>query len=348
MQHTLNLQIFPPHHSEPEENNRCGDSPRTLQGVVIIEDLVAIIKDKMSSDNAGAEAADNCCASCGIAEVDDIKLKKCDGCDLVKYCSDDCQEDHRSDHEAKCKERAVELRDELLFKQPDSNHYGDCPICSLPLPIDREKSVLKSCCSKIICNGCELANDVRQLQENMERICPFCRHPAPKSQEEADRNLMKRVEANDPAAIREFGKRVHDNGDYDGAFRYFTKAAALGDASAHYDLSIMYMKGEGVEKNEKKAFYHMEEAAIRGHAYARHNLGVYEGRKGRIERAVKHLIIAANLGDDEPLQALNMCYKNGDVSKEDFVAALRARKAAVDATKSPQREVAAKYYSAQV
>ena len=159
---------------------------------------------------------------------------------------------------------------------------------------------------------------------------------------------MKRVEANDPAAIREFGKRVHDNGDYDGAFRYFTKAAALGDASAHYDLSIMYMKGEGVEKDEKKAFYHMEEATIRGHAYARHNLGVYEGRKGRIERAVKHLIIAANLGDDEPLQALKKCYKHGDVSKEDFAAALRARKAAVDATKSPQRELAAKFYSAQV
>ena len=31
------------------------------------------------------------CASCGRAEVDDIKLKMCDGgCDLVKYCGDEC------------------------------------------------------------------------------------------------------------------------------------------------------------------------------------------------------------------------------------------------------------------
>ena len=62
-----------------------------------------------------------CCASCGIAEIDDIKLKDCDGCDLVKYCSDKCKEDHRPQHEEACTDRAAELRDELLFKQPESS-----------------------------------------------------------------------------------------------------------------------------------------------------------------------------------------------------------------------------------
>jgi len=45
---------------------------------------------KMSAD-LGEVADKICCASCGIAEVDDIKLKKCDDCDLVEYCSDKCQ-----------------------------------------------------------------------------------------------------------------------------------------------------------------------------------------------------------------------------------------------------------------
>eukprot|EP00984_Skeletonema_dohrnii_P020923 scaffold10323_cov163-Skeletonema_dohrnii-CCMP3373.AAC.1 len=36
-----------------------------------------------------------CCASCGTAEVDDIKLKKCTACYLVKYCSIKCQREHR-------------------------------------------------------------------------------------------------------------------------------------------------------------------------------------------------------------------------------------------------------------
>eukprot|EP00984_Skeletonema_dohrnii_P024803 scaffold13949_cov67-Skeletonema_dohrnii-CCMP3373.AAC.2 len=71
-----------------------------------------------------AEAADMMmfCASCGIAEVDDIKLMTCNDCDLVRYCSDKCQQEHRSQHDAKCKERAAELRDELLFRQPESSY----------------------------------------------------------------------------------------------------------------------------------------------------------------------------------------------------------------------------------
>ena len=68
------------------------------------------------------------CASCGVAEVDDIKSKECSACDLVRYCSDACRDDHKSEHEESCKIRAAKLRDELLFKQPESTHQGDCPI----------------------------------------------------------------------------------------------------------------------------------------------------------------------------------------------------------------------------
>ena len=65
-----------------------------------------------------------------------------------------------------------------------------------------------------------------------------------------------------------------------------------------------------------------------------------ESGNGLIDRAVKHWIIATNLGYDASLDALKMGYKRGFVSKEDFAAALRGHQAAVDATKSPQREVA--------
>ena len=62
------------------------------------------------------------------------------------------------------------------------------------------------------------------------------------------------------------------------------------------------------------------------------NLGCYEGNNGRFDRAVKHFIIAANLGYER-----EVCYKRERLGKEDFAAALRAHQAAVDATKSPQR-----------
>ena len=49
----------------------------------------------------------------------------------------------------------------------------------------------------------------------------------------------------------------------------------------------MYHQGLGVEKDEKKAVYHAEEAAIGGHPTARYNLGIEKGRNGRHERAKK-------------------------------------------------------------
>src|SRR5210317_934204 len=91
-----------------------------------------------------------CCASCGKAEVDDVKLKICTACKLVKYCSVECQKNHRPQHKKACKKRMAEIRDDKLFTQPDGS-YGECPICCLPLPIDENKFGLYSCCCKRIC-----------------------------------------------------------------------------------------------------------------------------------------------------------------------------------------------------
>jgi len=60
---------------------------------------------------------------------------------------------------------------------------------------------------------------------------------------------------------------------------------------------------------------------------------------------VKHWIISANLGDDGSIKILMEKFKEGFVSKDDLAAALRAHQAAVDATKSPQREEAKKVLS---
>ena len=76
------------------------------------------------SSNAGA-GKNNVCANCGVAEVDDIKLEDCEGCDLVKYCGGKCMENHREQHEEECKKRGLELHDKELFSQPLGSHYGE-------------------------------------------------------------------------------------------------------------------------------------------------------------------------------------------------------------------------------
>jgi TPR repeat protein len=281
-----------------------------------------------------------CCANCGITEVDDIKLEECDGCDLVKYCSDKCQENHREQHEEECNKRKALLHDRKLFTQPDETHLGECPICFLPLSIDRKKSRFYSCCSNVICQGCVYANYI----SNGGDRCSFCREPISSGDEETRKRLMKRVKANDPAALTEIGGKCYDVGDYHKAFEYFTKAAKLGDAEAHFNLGFMYYEGGGLEKDEEMAVYHYEKAAVGGHAVARHNLAVIEERNGNWKTAVKHDIIAAHLGYDESMKALWDHFKDGNITKEDLDATLRANQAAIDETKSAQRDMADIYY----
>ena len=295
----------------------------------------------MSQDNIEEEVdASCCCASCGVVEIDDIKLEPCDDCDLVKYCGDDCKGNHKSEHEEACKKRAAELRDELLFKQPEENFLGDCPICSLPMPIDLRQSSLNKCCSKVICKGCAFANVMREMEMRLALKCPFCREPLVFTDEENAKLNMKRIEMNDPAAICYEGGVQFDKGDYTSAFEYWTKAAELGYADAYCKLAVLYDEGLGTEKDEGKYFLNMEEAAIRGHPGARHNLGIHEENNGNIDRAVKHWIIAATHGLDKSMKELMAQFREGYVSKEDLASTLRAQKAAVDATKSPQREFA--------
>ena len=131
--------------------------------------------DNIEADDAGANLPR--CASCGKSELDGIKLTECADCKSVQYCSDECKEIHQPEHEAICKEPAAELRDEMLFRQPECTHLGDCPICCLPNPLGLQKSALYSCCGKRICQGCLYADIARQRTENMRLACPFCRLP---------------------------------------------------------------------------------------------------------------------------------------------------------------------------
>ena len=278
------------------------------------------------------------CASCGKSILDDDNFTTCADCKYVQYCSDECQQDHRPLHEAECRERVAE--DEILFRQPESSHMGDCPICCVPMPINEDKRSLFSCCGKNMCQACALADELSQWNRQT-RICPFCRHPIPKTQEEFNKNLMKRVAANDPTALGQMAAKHSHKAEYGASVECWTKAAKLGDADAHYELSIMYSEGK-VEKDETKRIHHLKEAAVAGHAHARHNLGCHEGRNNRLVRAVKHFIIAATLGHDQSMDLLKEWYKKGYVSKEDLAAALRAHHAAVKATKSPQREAVEK------
>jgi len=287
-----------------------------------------------------------CCANCGKGEEESSSLKACAACKMVKYCSRDCQIAHRPQHKKECRKRVNELHDGELFKQPPPDE--DCPICFLLLPSLKTGSMYYACCGKVVCSGCVYA-PVYDDQGNEVAIekCPFCRMPAPKSDEEDRKREMKRVEMNDPLAIGKQGGYYADGKkgfpqDNKKALELWHQAGELGFALAHSCIGYAYNNGRlGVKVDKKKANHYYELAAMKGEVSARHNLGVNEARTGNIERALKHHMIAIESGEVDSLNEIKRLHTLGFATKEDYTKALQSYQAYLSEIKSDQRDEAA-------
>ena len=279
------------------------------------------------------------CANCGKGEESAGDLKACTACMMVKYCNRDCQIAHRPQHKKACKKRAAELHDEKLFKQPPPK--GDCPICMLPLPPLYTGSKYNTCCGKIICSGCIHAVAIR---DGGVGLCPFCRTPAP-TPEEIIEQYKKRVDVGDAEGIRNLGCCYSEGlcgltQDRTKGLELWHQAAKLGNARANLSIGGAYYSGDGVERDEKKAEYYYELAAMGGVVEARYNLGVSEGHAGNMSRAVKHHMIAAGVGYNNSLEVIKQIqmFMHGLATKDDYAKALRVYQAYLVEIKSPQRD----------
>ena len=288
----------------------------------------------MSTDN------NDMCANCGKGEEESISLKSCTACKMVKYCSRDCQKAHRSQHKKECKMRAAELHDEKLFIKPPQ--LGECPICFLQLPSLHTGRRYMSCCGKIVCSGCHHAGAL----VGADQLCPFCRTPAPTSDEEANERVNKRMEFGDAEAINNLACQ-YDDGTYGllhKALELWHRARELGNTAAYCSIGTAYIHGHGVEWDEKKAMHYWELAAMGGDQNARYNLGSAEGRAGNHGRAIKHFMIAVRSGDNVTLkQKIKQLYSKGYAAKDDYAKALKAYQAYLSEIKSDDRDKAAAF-----
>jgi len=283
------------------------------------------------------------CANCGKHSSDDtVKLKNCTACRLVKYCGVDCQRAHRKQHKKACKQRAAELKDERLYKQGHERPEGDfCPICTLPIPIPMaEHSTFNACCLKRICIGCGLAAQKWGMNE-----CSFCRTPMPKNNAEMLAMIRARVRKKDLEAMHHLGEKYFGGGlglqkDARKAVKLWEEAAELGSIQALHSLGNAYEIGEGIQQDMVKAAEFYEKAAMQGWVEARHNLGGCEARNRNDDRAVRHLLISAKMGDKDSVDNTKRAFKAGVATKEQYAEALKGYQDAAEEMKSHDRDEA--------
>ena len=204
-----------------------------------------------------------------------------------------------------------------------------------------------TCCGKRICSGCVHAPVYdHQGNEVVEKKCPFCRTPAPTSDEEMVTLTLKRIEAEDSNAMCNLGCDYEEGNyglpqNYAKAVELWHRAAELGDARACFNIGYAYDMDNGVEVDKKKAAHYYELAAMMGNASARHNLGSAEARAGNMDRALKHYTIAVEGGHAPSLDTVKNMYADGDATKDDYMKALRSYQAYLSEIKSVQRDKAA-------
>ena len=127
------------------------------------------------------------------------------------------------------------------------------------------------------------------------------------------------------------------------SFELWTEAAELGSLEAHYELGIVYYKGNRVEEDKPRGIRHWKQAAMKGHVTSRHILGAVEGENGNQQLAVQHWMISAKMGYEKSLNFIKVVFKEGQATKAQYAEALLGYRDAVEEMKSPQREEAKRF-----
>ena len=121
------------------------------------------------------------------------------------------------------------------------------------------------------------------------------------------------------------GVNAAQRGDFATALREWKPLAEQGDASAQFNLGLMYDNGDGVPKDGKTAVKWWRLAAEQGHAKSQYNLGLmYEDGQGvpqNDKTAVKWYRLAAEQGDAFAPGNLGAMYAFGQGVPQDTVYA---------------------------
>jgi len=121
------------------------------------------------------------------------------------------------------------------------------------------------------------------------------------------------------------GLTAAKQGDYATALKELTPLAEQGDASAQYNLGVMYAHGDGVVQNYKTAVKWYTLAAIQGNASAQYNLGVMHDKGWGVVQnyqiAVKWYTLAAEQGIASAQSNLGDMYAYGDGVLQNYIYA---------------------------
>ena len=122
------------------------------------------------------------------------------------------------------------------------------------------------------------------------------------------------------------GLYLYNNDKHGESFKYFEKAAKLGNTRAAYFCGLMLYDGdEGMEQDKKQGMIYLQQAADKGHVAANAKLGesyLYgNGVKVDKEKGFKMIKVAAEKGNNKAQWLLANCYRLGEGIDKNYALA---------------------------
>ena len=165
--------------------------------------------------------------------------------------------------------------------------------------------------------------------------------------------LMKAAEQNYADAEFELGSYYYcyDKPDYAKAMEWYKRASEHGGTTASCRVGEMYLKGEGVEKDEKTAFEYFKKAYDGGSVYGEYLLGkCYFDGTGVAQdkdKGIKHITEAAKY-DNDAQYALGNLYLDGNGVKKDVKKGISFLEKSAEDNEDAQNKLAEIYYEGKL
>ena len=224
----------------------------------------------------------------------------------------------------------------------------ECPICMLPLPYDHETSYSIYCvtCGKTVCTGCMISVGAAHKRDGgnaktareKARTCLFCRSDNELYDDQyALEQEMKRANNGNGEAMCRVGGLEQDKAE---GLKWYHRAVEAGSGSAAYNVGVIYLNGDAVEKDHERALEYFQKAAELGFIPAFRIIGMILMQKGDIEEAFINLRKAAmcGLSNDYLFSKLRNGFKYGYITKDEYAFTLRENQKACNEMKSDGRE----------
>ena len=237
---------------------------------------------------------------------------------------------------------------EALFKQPEPTE--ECPICMIPLPLDRDDrvyTIIQLCCGKRICSGCSFAVE-KERRKRGQGGCPFCREePESTDDKTIVAKVEKLVEKGNGVAFhllaQFYAQGMHVQRDVSKAAELYKKGGEHGCAESYGNLARIYYHWKNGEVDKKKAKHYYALAAMMGDVAARIDIASMEKEAGSTFWFYRHLLVSARAGHEGSIAELKNGYKDGFISKEEYAESLRLYQMRSNEMKSKMREEAARF-----